>query len=53
MKAKEEEELDDEGEDLERLADAVEEIAMANYDMPRFKGESGYALFTKTISYKG
>ena len=36
--------MDDEGEDVERLADAVEEMAMANYNLPRFKGEEDEAI---------
>ena len=36
---KAEEQVDDEEEDLERLADALEETALASYNLPRFKGE--------------
>ena len=39
-----EEEGDDDEEDLERLADAVEQMAVANYDLPRFRGESGSVI---------
>ena len=38
-KKKAEEQVDDQEEDLERLADALEETALASYNLPRFKGE--------------
>ena len=36
---KAEEQVDNEEEDLERLADALEETALASYNLPRFKGK--------------
>ena len=42
--------MDDEGEDVERLADAVEEMAMANYNLPRFKGEDEGRIIFLSLS---